>query len=137
VYTIRIPDLALPTCRKCGAQTFSVGDDDRIFAALRAQVGLLTPEEIHTWRGLLEMTQQELADQLGVAKETISRWETGGMIQSRAMDNLLRLFFESEEVRLLLRKRFTPDSPKPVNRVFRQIKRENFANIQYRHFTPN
>lgn len=80
VYTIRIPDLAIPTCRKCGAQTFSVGDDDRIIAALRAQVGLLTPEEIQQERGRLEMTQQELAEQLGVAKESISRWETGAQI---------------------------------------------------------
>ena len=54
------------------------------------------------------MSQQELAEQLGVAKETISRWETGAMIQSRAMDNLLRLFFESEEARTLLRRRFAP-----------------------------
>lgn len=53
------------------------------------------------------MTQQELAEQLGIAKETILRWETGGMIQSRAMDNLLRLFFESDEVRKLLRSRLT------------------------------
>ncbi len=67
------------------------------------------------------MSQQELAEQLGVAKETICRWETGAMIQSRAMDNLLRLFFESEEVRRLLGRRFAPDSPSPVNRVFRRI----------------
>jgi putative zinc finger/helix-turn-helix YgiT family protein len=116
-YTVHIPDLEIPTCRKCGVQLFTVGTDDRIIAALRAQVGLLTPDEIHQGRARLEMTQQELAEQLGVAKETISRWETGGMIQSRAMDNLLRLFFESEEVRRLLRKRFAPDPPVPFNRI--------------------
>ena len=113
-YTIRIPDLAIPTCRKCGTQTFSVGDDDRIIAALRAQLGLLTPQEIHDLRGQHELSQQEMAEQLGVAQETISRWETGALIQSRAMDNLLRLFFESEEVRILLRRRF---APVPVNRI--------------------
>jgi hypothetical protein len=43
-YTIRIPDLQVPTCRKCGEQTFAVGDDDRIANALRAQLGLLTPK---------------------------------------------------------------------------------------------
>lgn len=107
-YTIRIPDLAIPTCRKCGAQTFSVGDDDRIIAALREQLGLLAPQEIQRRRGQFRLSQQALAEQLGVAKETISRWETGALIQSRAMDNLLRLFFESEEARTLLRRRFTP-----------------------------
>ena len=39
------------------------------------------------------------------------------MIQSRAMDNLLRLFFESEEVRRLLRQRFEAGPPTPVNRI--------------------
>lgn len=106
LYTVHIPDLAIPTCRKCGAQTFAVGDDDRIIAALRAQLGLLTPQEMQRRRGQLGLSQQEMAEQIGVAKETISRWETGALIQSRAMDNLMRLFFESEEVRGLLKRRF-------------------------------
>jgi len=131
VYTIRIPDLAIPTCRNCGDQTFSVGDDDRITAALRAQVGLLTPQEICEHRGELAMSQQELAQQLGVAKETVSRWETGAMIQSRAMDNLLRLFFSSKEVQRLLRERFRADPPPTVNRVFRCIKREKYVGVEF------
>jgi putative zinc finger/helix-turn-helix YgiT family protein len=131
-YTVRIPDLEIPTCRKCGEQLFTVGTDDRIIAALRAQVGLLTPEEILKRRSLLEITQQELAEQLGVAKETISRWETGGMIQSRAMDNLMRLFFGSEEVRALLRQRFAPSSPLPVNRIlWKHIKLESYAALEF------
>ena len=36
---------------------------------------------------------------LRVAKETVSRWETGAQIQQRAMDLLLRLFFDIPEVR--------------------------------------
>ena len=34
-YTIRIPDLAIPTCCQCGDQLFTAEDDDRIVAALR------------------------------------------------------------------------------------------------------
>jgi putative zinc finger/helix-turn-helix YgiT family protein len=116
-YTIHIPDLAIPTCRKCGDQLFTAGDDDRIIAALRVKAGLLTPQVMQKRRGELQMTQQEMAEQLGVAKESISRWENGALIQSRAMDNLLRLFFESEEVRRLLRRKFEPEPPAPVNRI--------------------
>ena len=130
-YTIRIPDLAIPTCRKCGDQTFTVGDDDRIVAALRAQLGVLTPQEMQKRRAELQLSQHEMAEQLGVAKETISRWETGALIQSRAMDNLLRLFFESEEVRMLLRQRLAPDPPSPANRVFRHIKRESYTDMEF------
>src|SRR5262249_5932204 len=43
------------------------------------------------------------AERLGVAPETISRWVNGALIQSRAMDNLLRLFFALPEVRDVLR----------------------------------
>ncbi len=103
VYTIHIPDLVIPTCRNCGAQTFAVGDDEPILAALRAQAGLLTPEQIQKGREELGMTQQELADQLGVDEETVARWERGGMIQSRAMDNYLRVYFGIPEARALLR----------------------------------
>ena len=136
-YAIRIPDLAIPTCRKCGAQTFSVGDDDRILEALRAAAGLLTPQEIQQGRARFGLTQQELADQLGAAKETICRWETGGMIQSRAMDNLLRLYFESEEVRGLLRCNFkkeatnnTQDSRSP------KFRRKLLPRRQENHLDP-
>ncbi len=51
----------------------------------------------------LGLKQQELAQRLGVAAETISRWVTGAVIQSRAMDNLMRLFFALPEVRNVLR----------------------------------
>jgi putative zinc finger/helix-turn-helix YgiT family protein len=116
-YEVRIPDLTVPTCRNCGEQVFTSAEDERIRDALRAQIGLLTSQEIRAHRAEHGLNQQELAEALGVAKETISRWETGA-IQSRAMDNLLRLFFESEEVRRLLRERFAPP---PVNRVFKRV----------------
>jgi putative zinc finger/helix-turn-helix YgiT family protein len=126
-YTVRIPDLEVPTCQKCGAQTFSVGDDDRIIAALRTQLGVMSPQDIQSQRAALRLTQEAMADQLGVAKETISRWETGALIQSRAMDNLMRLFFESEEARALLRRRFAPP---PANRVFRRVQVDIYAGVR-------
>jgi putative zinc finger/helix-turn-helix YgiT family protein len=105
-FAVRLPDLAIPTCRNCGERLFTAETEDRIFAALRNQVGLLTPPEMEQWRSQLHLSQAEVAEQLGVTQETISQWETGAIIQSRAMDKLLRLFFGSEEVRRLLRQGF-------------------------------
>jgi len=80
----------------------------------------------------LGLKQQELAEQLGVAPETISRWVNGALIQSRAMDNLLRLYFDSKEVRSLLRQRFAADPPPSANRVFPHgTKRENYAGREF------
>jgi putative zinc finger/helix-turn-helix YgiT family protein len=107
-YEIQVPGLEIPTCRNCGEQVFTSKEDDQITAKLRAEIHLLTPEEIRSKRQELGLNQEKFADQLGVAKETISRWETGAVIQSRAMDNLLRLYFDSAEARELLGRGFKP-----------------------------
>lgn len=44
-----------------------------------------------------------------MAKETISGWESGAVIQSRAMDKLLRIYFAFPEVR----SRLTQGDPEP------------------------
>src|SRR5216683_8111034 len=60
-YTIRIPDLAIATCRNCGEQVFGGAEDDRIRDALRAEIGLLRPPEIQRHRAEFKLSQQELA----------------------------------------------------------------------------
>src|ERR1700683_919056 len=72
-YTIQIPDLTIPTCRKCGAQVFTSNEDERIRDTLRDHMGLLTSQEIQAHRAELGLSQQELAEPLGIAKETIYR----------------------------------------------------------------
>ena len=47
----------------------------------------------------LGLTQKQLATRLHLAESTLSRWETGAQIQQRAMDLLLRMFFEIPQVR--------------------------------------
>jgi transcriptional regulator with XRE-family HTH domain len=64
---------------------------------------LLTPAQIRKGIEHLGLKQQEFAERLGVAPETISRWVNGALIQSRAMDNLLRVYFAIPEVRAVLR----------------------------------
>ena len=105
-----VENFPIATCRKCGDQTFSIGDDERITAALRRQVGLLMPDEIAQARSQLQISQQALADQIGVSQEMIAKWENGVSIQSRAMDNLLRLFFQSADARRLLSTRFEKEA---------------------------
>lgn len=69
-------------------------------------LGLLTPEEIRSGLDRLGLTQKESAQRLGIAEATLSHWLTDTQIQSRAMDNLMRLFLESEEARELLARKF-------------------------------
>ena len=76
--------------------------DDQVSAALRSPLQLLTPEQIRSSIRTLGLRQKDLAARLGIAEATLSRWVTGTLIQSRALDNLLRAYFAFPELRLAL-----------------------------------
>ena len=59
-------------------------------SALRAQQGLLTPEEIIAIRSRYGVTQTELERVLQFGKKSVVRWESGAVTQSRSADSLLR-----------------------------------------------
>jgi putative zinc finger/helix-turn-helix YgiT family protein len=101
-YSLNIPSLTVLECKNCLARVLPDEALGKVTDALRTKVGLLSPEAIREKRKLLGLNQEQLANHLNVAKETVSRWETGGQIQQRAMDLLLRLFFGVPEVRSFL-----------------------------------
>jgi putative zinc finger/helix-turn-helix YgiT family protein len=102
LYTFTIPDLDIPVCQACGNKVFTEKVDDQISAALRSELDLLTPQKMREALGRISMTQKEAAERLGIAEATLSRWLNHAQIQSRAMDNLLRVFFAFPEVRTAL-----------------------------------
>jgi putative zinc finger/helix-turn-helix YgiT family protein len=99
VHELYLPALEVPRCQTCGETVITTAVDEKINDALRAKLRLLTPTQMRTGIEELGLKQQEFAERLGVAPETISRWLNGALIQSRAMDNLLRLFFALPDVR--------------------------------------
>ncbi len=103
IHELRLPALEIPRCQTCGETVITTAIDEQINDALRAHLRLLTPVQIRRGIEKLGLQQQELAERLGVAAETISRWVNGALIQSRAMDNLLRLYFALPQVRDVLR----------------------------------
>lgn len=102
LYAFTIPQLRLPICQACGQKVFTDEADDQISSALRCHLHLLTPDEIRAGLERLNLTQKEAAERLGIAEATLSRWLTDTQIQSRAMDNLLRVFFAFPKVRTAL-----------------------------------
>jgi DNA-binding transcriptional regulator YiaG len=76
--------------------------DEQINEALRSHLHLLTPAEMRTALARVGLTQKEAADRLGIAEETLSRWFNEVQIQSRATDNLLRVFFTFPQVLTVL-----------------------------------
>ena len=102
LYTVEVPRLRVPQCGACGELVFDNDADEQIAQALREQLGLLSGVQIRNNRDELGLSQREMAEHLGVAVETISRWENGALIQTRAMDRYLRVYFAVPAARAAL-----------------------------------
>jgi putative zinc finger/helix-turn-helix YgiT family protein len=63
--------------------------------AYRKEVGLLSPEEIKTFRKSLGLTQHDLSELLGWGGATLSRYENGA-IQDEAHDRSMRMIMEPD-----------------------------------------
>ena len=107
LHRFRISRLTIDKCQACGEESFTNCTDEQITTALREFLGLLQPHDIRRRLSELGMTQQRFAERLGVAPETVSRWLNGLSIQTRALDNLMRVFFGFASVRDAL----TADGP--------------------------
>ena len=92
-YDLDIPDLPILQCGNCHFESHTNNTEERTLAAVRAKFDLLSPSEIEAQRQELGLTQRELARRIGTSEESISRWETGLVVQSRAMNKLLQVFF--------------------------------------------
>jgi HTH-type transcriptional regulator / antitoxin MqsA len=102
LYEVQLPGLQVPRCDACGELIFNEFAESQISDSLRARLGIMQPGAIQGERERLGLDQAQLARQLGVAETAVARWESGDVIPSRAMDNLLRLFFELPEARAKL-----------------------------------
>lgn len=98
-YEVALRNVLVPKCVQCGEAIVTSDLCRQITAELRRMVDLLPPETIRANREKLGMSTAQLAAALRVGEATLERWEQGGQLQSRAMDLLLRLYFESAEVR--------------------------------------
>ena len=82
-------------CTKCENKLLTPQNADLLDAEAckiyRKRHGLLSCAEIVAIRRKLKLTQAELAALLGLGDNTLSRWESGFVIQSKVMDTLLRL----------------------------------------------
>jgi putative zinc finger/helix-turn-helix YgiT family protein len=94
LHPIKLSQIEVPTCKNCGAEQTDLQIGQQVTSELRRKLGLLFPEEIKSHRSALKLSQEQLGQCIGAAKESISRWETGTLIQSVSTDKLLRMFFK-------------------------------------------
>jgi DNA-binding transcriptional regulator YiaG len=107
-YEVCVANAVIPSCSHCGRKVLTDSVNRQISAALRAKLELLTPEEIKGNIETLGLSQKEVASRLGVAQETLSRWITGAVLQTRSNDRALRVFFYLPAARELLKEPMDP-----------------------------
>lgn len=70
----------------------------RAAAVIRAEDGLLAPDEIIGLRKKYGLTQAQLERLIGAGEKTVVRWERGSVAQNKTADTLLRVLLDHPEV---------------------------------------
>ena len=95
-------DVEYSLCSKCEAEAILPEqikrNDCRTRDAWRKADGLLTGDEIVALRKKLGLTQQQAAGYFGGGTNAFSKYERGEVMQSKAMDKLMRLAMENKPV---------------------------------------
>lgn len=94
--SFNVPNIMHWQCDKCGEDLTDAENSRKIaeeaMRLYRLQKGLLSPDDIRCIRKKHNLSQQDFEKALGVSTPTVSRWETGSVVQPKSMDNLLRAF---------------------------------------------
>jgi putative zinc finger/helix-turn-helix YgiT family protein len=86
-----VHDVTRSVCDSCGEYVLDEVAEDRISAAQRAAMGLLSASCLESFRKSLEKTQEEMSELLRLGKRTWCRWESNDHFQSASFDRYLRL----------------------------------------------
>lgn len=94
-HPVLVEDVELVRCPDCHESFFDPEQAKALTIKVRNKVrrdqGLLSPEEIVGVRGKLHLTQPELENYLGKGPKTVTRWETGRVVQPKETDIILRM----------------------------------------------
>lgn len=102
-----IEDDTFSRCRACD-ESFYTGQqakdlDRKVIRAYRTSQNLLNGSEIKSLRSALYLSQAQFEEALGLGPKTVVRWENDTHVQSKALDNVLRLIqLDPDNLRLLV-----------------------------------
>ncbi len=94
----RFADATWWACNACGEEVLPAELIARIEAERYRLDGLLSPTEVLAVRKRLGLTQRDMSKLLGVGEKSYTRWELGLSVQTKSMDNLVRLADQHPEV---------------------------------------
>jgi len=115
---LRIPDIEMEVCDKCGQEILSLESARAVDAAIAVHTERLTKKDLRAIREQFGVDQTEMSEALGLGAKTFHRWEKGSQYPSRSMGYYLRLLREFPESFEWLRSRqWTRSNGKKGRRV--------------------
>ena len=98
---VELHGVEVTRCNRCGSEGIGIpriGQLHRVLATSFAkQPRMLAPTEIRFLRKFAGLSTADFAQMMGVARETVSRWETGANKMGAVADRLLRLLILTHE----------------------------------------
>lgn len=88
---IKAKSVPVMVCSDCGETFYGPAAEQAHHRSICQALGLLSPDEIRAIRDRFGESQEAFAQRTGIGVATLSRWERGRLIQTRALDNYLRL----------------------------------------------
>jgi putative zinc finger/helix-turn-helix YgiT family protein len=88
-------------CSACGSEYLDDSAETIRHEAVCRHLGALTPEDIRRLRDGYGLSRAEFARLTRLGEATLSRWESGVLVQNAAYDEYLRLLFYADNVRRL------------------------------------
>ena len=140
-YTVKGVDVSIEAplikCDVCENEFESpeMGHDVAALAlrAYREEVGLLSPEEIKSFRKSLGLTQHELSELLGWGGATLSRYENGAL-QDEAHDRAMRMIMEPDALLGVIKNNPGLLSQEKRDHLVKKLKTRENAESAYRNF---
>ena len=113
--TLRVDKLPVRRCTACDLE-FTDHEGERLqHDAVCRHLGVLTPTEVREIRKRYGMTTAAFAETSGLGPATLSRWETGALVQNRANDLYLRLVRIPSVMRIL--QHISADGPESARKA--------------------
>lgn len=98
---VELHGVEVTRCEGCGKEGVAIPRIGQLHsvlaAAFVAQPRMLAPVEVRFLRKHIGLSMADFAQMMGVARETVSRWETGASPMGAVADRLLRLFVLTHE----------------------------------------
>jgi putative zinc finger/helix-turn-helix YgiT family protein len=98
---VELHGVEVTRCESCGGESIAIPRISQLHRVLAdafvRQRRMLAPVEIRFLRKHIGLSGADFAQRMGVARETVSRWETGAQPMGAVADRLLRLLVVTHE----------------------------------------